>query len=142
MDPSYIIYPLISLAFWTFLVGMVMIALRVRTMQNKRISAETARHPPNMYEHYDRLTRSFGDNYINLHEQPTLFYALCVAIFALGHVDFTHLLMAWSYVTVRVAHTLIAISPARVESRAAIWGLGSIFLGSMLVRELWWMLGL
>jgi hypothetical protein len=48
-----------------------------------------------------------ADNYHNLMEQPTLFYALCVAmhLYGLGDAD-THYL-AWLYVALRVLHSIV-----------------------------------
>ena len=48
-----------------------------------------------------------ADNYNNLREQPTLFYAVALTLAALGADAGLNTALAWLYVTLRVAHSLV-----------------------------------
>lgn len=76
-----------------------------------------------------------ADNYNHLFEQPTLFYAVALAIAVLGHVDFLHVVCAWSFVVLRVAHSIVQATINLVPVRFALFTLAWIALGIMIVRE-------
>jgi hypothetical protein len=46
-------------------------------------------------------------NYAHLMEQPTLFYATVIILALVGAGDGVNLLLAWAYVAVRIAHSVI-----------------------------------
>ncbi len=48
-----------------------------------------------------------ADNYNNLMQQPTLFYALCLGIYLSGSTSFALEYFAWLYVALRVLHSLV-----------------------------------
>ena len=48
-----------------------------------------------------------ADNYNNLMEQPTLFYALCLGIYLSGLQSPDLEYLAWLYVALRVVHSLV-----------------------------------
>lgn len=48
-----------------------------------------------------------ADNYNNLMEQPTLFYALCLGIYLAGISNSNLEYFAWLYVGLRVVHSLV-----------------------------------
>jgi hypothetical protein len=48
-----------------------------------------------------------ADNYNNLMEQPTLFYALALGIYLSGQSNFDVEYLAWLYVALRITHSLI-----------------------------------
>jgi hypothetical protein len=48
-----------------------------------------------------------ADNYNNLMEQPTLFYALALGIFLSGQSNYDVEYLAWLYVALRITHSII-----------------------------------
>ena len=48
-----------------------------------------------------------ADNYNNLMEQPTRFYALALGIYLSGQSNFDVEYLAWLYVALRITHSLI-----------------------------------
>jgi hypothetical protein len=48
-----------------------------------------------------------ADNYNNLLEQPTLFYALALGIYLSGQSNFDVEYLAWLYVALRITHSLV-----------------------------------
>ena len=55
------------------------------------------------------LIKQADRNLINLFEFPILFYAVCIAIYMTGRVDPLFLSLAYSFVGLRVAHSLYHI---------------------------------
>ncbi len=72
-------------------------------------------------------------NHTHLHEQPTLFYAVVVilAIVGAGAVD---VLLAWSYVGIRIVHSLWQIFVNKIPVRFALFLLSTIVLIALAVR--------
>ena len=48
-----------------------------------------------------------ADNYNNLLEQPTLFYALALGVYLSGQSNYDVEYLAWLYVALRITHSLI-----------------------------------
>ena len=72
-------------------------------------------------------------NHTHLHEQPTLFYAVVVilAIVGAGAID---VLLAWSYVGIRIVHSLWQIFVNKIPVRFALFLLSTIVLIALAVR--------
>lgn len=83
----------------------------------------------------DRM-RYITDNYNHLFEQPTLFYALIVYIYLVQHVDATQVKIAWLYLLLRIAHSLIQITSNNVSARALVFIASSLCLMVMITREI------
>ena len=83
----------------------------------------------------DRM-RYITDNYNHLFEQPTLFYALIVYIYLVQHVDATQVKIAWLYLILRIAHSLIQITSNNVSARALVFIASSLCLMVMITREI------
>jgi hypothetical protein len=73
-------------------------------------------------------------NYTHLMEQPTIFYAIA---FALALMDFgsgINLWLAWAYVGLRVAHSLVQATVNIVKYRFLLFALGSLCLIGLTVH--------
>lgn len=85
-----------------------------------------------------------GDNYNHLMEQPTLYYAMIVYIYLYEEgkyrSDSSLLVLAWSYVALRIVHSLIQMFYNEVPLRFAVFALSSVALvgmvGKLLMSEL------
>jgi hypothetical protein len=75
-----------------------------------------------------------ADNYNHLHEQPTIFYALALAAQVGAAADPVNVGLAWSYVALRVAHSLVQATRNVIPVRFAFFALGSLVLLVLLVR--------
>jgi hypothetical protein len=83
-----------------------------------------------------------ADNYNHLHEQPTIFYALCVYSHLAGVVDPINVGLAWAYVVIRVVHTLIQVTSNFVPLRFVVFNIGSLVLVGMAVRNVLGLFGI
>lgn len=75
-------------------------------------------------------------NYMNLLELPTLFYAVCLALFALNKVDSLDVTLAWVYVGLRALHSLIHLTYNHVIHRLSAFASSNIVLSVIWVRLL------
>ncbi|MBI1391894.1 MAG: MAPEG family protein [Alphaproteobacteria bacterium] len=119
--------PLLALVVWTLIVWVWMYALRIPAMQKAGIDPQDALHPGSL-SGLPRTARCAADNYNHLHEQPTLFYALALYGHLSGSGDGPAVLLAWTYVATRIAHSFAQIVLQKVAVRFATFALGSIIL--------------
>ncbi len=74
-------------------------------------------------------------NYTHLTEQPTLFYAT-VAILALTHAGRIDVVLAWSYVAIRIGHSLWQVMVNQVPVRFALFLVSTACLMALAIRAL------
>ncbi len=78
--------------------------------------------------------RQVADNYNHLMEQPTIFYATALAAQLAGQTDAINIGLGWTYVSLRVLHSLIQGAANIVMVRFSIFMLASITLMILAVR--------
>lgn len=81
-------------------------------------------------EWVERLRR----NYMNLCEMPVLFYAALAIELALGRGDALQLALAWGYVGLRVAHTLLHVLVNNVLLRFLLFTASTLVLAALWAR--------
>lgn len=67
-------------------------------------------------------------NYTHLMEQPTLFYATVVILGVTGAGDGANLALAWAYVGLRIAHSIVQAVWNRVSVRFALFSAATVAL--------------
>jgi hypothetical protein len=77
-----------------------------------------------------------ADNYNHLMEQPTVFYALAISLALLGEGKDLHLYLAWSYVLLRIMHSLVQVTINKIELRFLLYLLSNIPLFWLAVEAL------
>jgi hypothetical protein len=75
-----------------------------------------------------------ADNYNHLMEQPTLFYAVAMALAVAGDTTSLSLGLAWAYVGARVVHSLIQALVNIIQLRFAVFFLSSLVLLALAIR--------
>jgi hypothetical protein len=73
-------------------------------------------------------------NLMNLLELPVLFYVVCLAFFVTGKVDTLAVVLAWSYVALRAAHSVIHLSYNNVFHRLSAYAASNVVLVALWVR--------
>lgn len=133
MYANGMIAPVLALVTWTLVMWVWMYATRIPAMQKAKIDlAELSRTgaplvlPP-------KVAR-VADNYNHLHEQPTIFYALALAAQLAGVSDPLSVGLAWGYVGLRVAHSLIQATVNVIPVRFLVFTLGTLVLMVLLAR--------
>lgn len=127
--------PVLALIVWTLIIWTWMYATRIPAMQKAKIRPDDAIHPGALNV-LPPGARVVADNYNHLHEQPTLFYALAIYSHLAGVADPLNIALAWGYVGVRVAHSLVQIVLKKVMVRFSVFVLASVLLIIIAIRNL------
>jgi hypothetical protein len=131
-----ILTPVLALICWTFVMWLWMYATRIPAMQKAGIDAGKIQQKGEL----DVLpieVKRIADNYNHLHEQPTVFFALAFYSHLVGVADELNVMLAWAYVALRVAHSLIQASWNYVPVRFLAFILSSLVLIVMAARNVW-----
>jgi len=130
---SSILIPVIALVSWTLLIWIWMYALRIPAMTASDIDPDDAKHPGSLNVLPSHV-RAVADNYNHLHEQPTVFYALAFYCALAGTADETNITLAWTYVGLRIVHSLIQNTINKVMLRFTVFAVSSLVLIVISVR--------
>ncbi len=129
-----VLTPALALVCWTLLVWAWMYATRIPAMQKAKIDPQSAIHPGSLSV-LPTSARVVADNYNHLHEQPTIFYALVFYTHLAGADDAINVMLAWTYVALRIAHSFAQIVLRVVAVRFALFAFGTIALIALAVRN-------
>ena len=137
MNSTDILLPVLALIILHSVIFIALVVVRVGSMRHLNLKFQDAKHTSDL----DSPTipdyiRQVGANYNNLCEVPTVFYALVFYIWAVGHVDSTHVLCAWAFFFSRVAHSLVQVTFNKVFVRFTIFFIGWMLIITMSLREL------
>ncbi len=75
-----------------------------------------------------------ADNYNHLHEAPTVFYAVAIVLAIIGQGDGMNATIAWTYVVLRILHSLVQVLVNRVVVRFALFALSSLALIALVLH--------
>lgn len=75
-------------------------------------------------------------NYNHLHEAPTVFYAVALALAMLGQGDGLNAKIAWAYVILRIIHSIWHATVNRVMPRFMLFALSSLALMALVLHLL------
>lgn len=75
-------------------------------------------------------------NYSHLVEQPTLFYAVVAILAILGQVSAVSVALAWTYVVIRIVHSLVQATSNRIAIRFPLFLAGTLALLGLTVMAL------
>jgi hypothetical protein len=125
-----ILKPVVVLLAWTMVMWVWMYATRIPAMLKAGIDAK------GMVGSTGASLRALlpdsvswkADNYNHLHEAPTLFYAVAIVLAVIGQGGGTNAMIAWAYVALRIAHSIVQATINRVALRFALFALSSIAL--------------
>ncbi len=133
---SEILKPVIVLAAWSMIMWIWMYATRLPAMKRAglldqpMIGGTGASLAPKL----PTSVQWKADNYNHLMEQPTVFYAVALSLAFLGAGDSLNAMIAWAYVGLRIAHSLLQVTVNRVKLRFALFALSSLCLVMLTVH--------
>jgi hypothetical protein len=133
---SPILAPLITLVLWTFVMCGWLYATRIPAIRRNKVVYDPRRPSAEFHAQLPASVRWKADNYNNLMEQPTLFYALTLTLGVLGAGSGLNLILAWVYVGLRVAHSLVQATVNRVAIRFPLFMAATLVLLVMAIRAL------
>ena len=131
-----LLIPLLAQVALTFVVMIIMYRKRVTEMKTKRI------HPQRTKTRSKTLgvltdSETAANNYTNLFESPVLFYTAILLTLILMVQDSILIILAWTYVASRCAHSFIHITYNRVMHRFSAFVLSCVVLLGIWVRLGW-----
>jgi hypothetical protein len=131
---SPILMPLIALVLWSFVMWAWLYATRIPAVTKNRIVFDPHRPNEEFHAQLPPQVRWKADNYNNLMEQPTLFYAVTLTLALLGEGAGLNTALAWLYVGLRIAHSLVQAILNIIMLRFAIFMAASVVLLVITVR--------
>lgn len=134
MEATAILRPVIVMGLLSLVMLCWMIATRIPAMSKAGIDAQEAWDTSRLKKLPTPVVQ-IADNYNHLFEQPTLFYAIALAIAVMGHVDSFHVQCAWAFAILRILHSVVQATINLVPIRFGLFSLSWIALGIMIGRE-------
>ncbi len=130
-----ILGPVLALVVWTLAMMVWLYATRLPAMRRAgvpmtgRIDSKSG----SLDGMIDERAQWKAHNYNHLTEQPTLFYAVAISLALLGEGNGFPLLMAWSYVALRIAHSFVQATVNVVQWRFLLFIAASLALAGMTI---------
>ncbi len=137
-----ILKPVAVLAGWTMVMWVWMYATRIPAMNRAGIDGtkmvgSTGKSLRDDLVAAGEVKASWvADNYNHLMEQPTIFYATCLALAVMGESGALAVNLAWGYAGLRIAHSLVQILSNRVVVRFLVFALASLCLMGLVLLAL------
>ncbi|HEU4664018.1 MAG TPA: MAPEG family protein [Dokdonella sp.] len=132
--PLAILWPAFALVALTLIVWLRMYHVRIREMRRLGIDPQSVATSAQAAGRF--VDTRASDNLRNLFELPVLFYAGVLVAHATAATNAALLVVAWSFVALRVAHSFVHCGYNRVMHRFIVHVAGGVALWSM-----WGMLG-
>jgi hypothetical protein len=131
-----ILTPILAMIIWTFVMWVWMYATRIPAMSKAGIRAGKMTEKSEM-DVLPNAVRRIADNYNHLHEQPAAFFALVIYCHLVGLTDPLMVGLAWLYVVLRIAHSLIQALWNYIPVRFFVFITSSFVLMVMAARAVW-----
>src|SRR5688500_13884396 len=131
---SPILAPLVALVLWSFVMWAWLYATRIPAMLRNKIVYDPHRPAEEFHAQLPAPVRWKADNYNHLMEQPTVFYAVALALAVLGAGGGQNAMLAWIYVGFRVVHSLVQATWNKIEVRFSLFVFSSLVLITLTVN--------
>lgn len=134
MSVSPIVQPVVALAAWTHVMWFWMYATRIPAIFAAKMKLDPNLPKGQLMATLPPRVRWKADNYNHLFEQPTVFYAVALALAVIGQGAGLNATLAWAYVALRVAHSLLQALWNNINARFALFATSSLVLMALTVR--------
>lgn len=124
----------IALVLWTFVMWLWLYATRIPAIMKGGIVYDPNRPASEFMDQIPARVRWKADNYNHLHEQPTIFYAVAIILAMLAAGGGLNATLAWIYVGLRIAHSLVQALVNAVMLRFALFVAASVVLFALSLR--------
>ena len=130
MEGMTILQPVVALAAWTMVMWFWLYATRLPAMAASGVKADALALDPDLS--LDAMlppqVQWKAHNYNHLHEAPTVFYAIAITLALIHRGDGLTAQIAWLYVGLRVAHSVVQATINNIPLRFALFALSSFAL--------------
>lgn len=128
LEHSPILAPVIALVVWSHIMWAWMYLTRIPAISRMRMKLDSFAPRGEQMNTLPAQVRWKADNYNHLMEQPTLFYAVALVLALVGQGAGSNLTLAWAYVGLRIAHSLVQSLINKIEVRFTLFFLSSLVL--------------
>jgi hypothetical protein len=131
MEYSPILAPVVALIAWTLIVMFWMVIARAGEFKRLGINFDNipaGSRGADLEGRAEPRAQWKSHNYTHLVEQPTLFYAIALALAVMGWGGGYNLWLAWGYVAFRIIHSLIQATVNIVKWRLLFFVLATLCL--------------
>lgn len=126
--------PAIALVLWTAVIWAWMYATRIPAIVRARMELDPMAPRGEQMATLPARVRWKADNYNHLLEQPTIFYPVVLVLAVLGDASTASVALAWSYVGLRVVHSLQQALVNAIRVRFALFAASSLVLFALAIR--------
>jgi hypothetical protein len=133
---STILAPVVMLAAWSMVMWVWLYVARLPAIRRMKLRLDPNAPRGEQMATLPPRVRWKADNYNHLMEQPTVFYAVAIALALLGESDGWALRLAWAYVVLRVVHSFVQVLWNKIEMRFLVFALSTFPLIGMIVIAL------
>jgi len=122
--------PIVALVAWSIVMLCWMVVTRMPALKKVGIDLSTrvGSKPGALDGVVDDKAQWKAHNYIHLMEQPTLFYAIVFALILMGQNFPLNVGLAWTYVGLRIAHSIVQATWNRILVRFILFALSTLCL--------------
>lgn len=135
-SPDPILLPVVCLVLWSLVIMSLMAYSRLTAIAAAKLPPEAGTRTADLAAKLPAEVQWKADNYNHLMEQPTIFYAIALTLALAGAGDGLGLVLAWLYVALRIAHSLVQITVNKVLVRFSLFALSSLVLAAMAIYSL------
>ncbi len=133
--PYPILQPAIALVLWSLLVLLWMSAVRIPALRRANLDLRNVGgRGPDLNGVLPDQVQWKSHNYNHLMEQPTLFYAVVLALALVAPADTWSVRLAWAYVALRLVHSVYQATINVVLVRSTIFTAYSVVLIALALR--------
>ena len=129
-----ILTPALALVILSLVVWAALVATRIPALARAKIPPQATRYTSDLTV-LPAPTRDISDNYRHLMEQPTIFYALVFYTYLAGQQNGVNIALAWAYVALRIAHSLVQCTVNVVILRFYLFLASSLVLVVLAARD-------
>ncbi|KAF2723752.1 hypothetical protein K431DRAFT_282841 [Polychaeton citri CBS 116435] len=126
--------PMAGLCLWTFAMEVWLYSKRIPAIIKYDVKFPPNSLPSDIKSKLPRHIEWPAENFTNLHEQPTVFYAVCLALTQIGVKDSFAVNLAWAYVGIRVGHSIVQAKFNNVLLRLQLFLLSGVTLATLTTK--------
>ena len=127
---SPILQPVVVLIAWSLVMWAWMVAVRIPALKKAGIDLGKIRgsRPGQLDGVVPDKAQWPAHNYMHLMEQPTIFYAIAIVIALSGTGNGVNAWIAWGYVAIRIAHSVLQSTINKINIRFLLFLLSTLCL--------------
>lgn len=126
-----ILQPVVALLIWSLVMTLWVLVTRIPAMMAQKLVLDPNLPPKELTRDLPAKVRWKADNYNHLMEAPTLFYAAALVVACADPANGAAVTAAWTYVLLRVLHSLVQSLVNHIPSRLFLFVLSTAALATV-----------